>query len=276
MPIDITGSDRIEVVGESFYRPALRELSAASTGSQVGRLYQAALVCDPANPYDRNAVKVMVEGRHVGHLPRELAALVTDRISELTSLNGEVTCAAEIRGSGPEFGQGVVLSVDFDYLGLVVSESDEMPVEDVDPAFVATVSKESSPEKAEGTENSSSRQATIERAVEDWKSELIDLTARNRLLYMRDLRTGTLSFDSSAREALMQLVAGNRVALSKLIPRTRLPEVPGAELTPFEDAVRSAHVVPRLRSCDVAERPGKQAAGCPGASGPARDPGTRR
>lgn len=258
MPIDISGFNRIEVVGESFYRPALREIS-----EQGADAYRAALVCDPANPYDRNAVKVMVEERHVGHLPRELAALVAERIGELTAENGEVTCKAEIRGSGAEFGQGVVLAVDLGRLGLIVSEAEESLAadsEDFDSSDVLASAGEAlsalserSPEPVPAGADAA-RRGIVERAVERWKAELIDLTARNRLLYMRDLKTGTLSFDRSAREALMQLVAGHKVTLSKLVPRTRVAESPNATLTPFEDGVRRLRTIVRTARSYEEER----------------------
>lgn len=247
------------MVGESFYRPALRELSRRVDGTQPGAPLWASLVCDPANPYDRNAVKVVIDGLHVGHLPRELAALVAERIADLTRENGEVQCVAEIRGSNPEVGQGVVLSVDFNRLGLEVVEQEEEPI--VEPeatvsapsaAVSATDRQSSDPPSAPATD--SSRWQTVESAVERWKSDLIDLTARNRLLYMRDLRTGTLSFDASARDALMQLVAGKRVALSKLVPRSKLPVNPEAKLTPFEDAVRRTRSIVRTARSYEEER----------------------
>lgn len=260
MAIDISGQDQIEVVGESFYRPALEELSVGAARAPGAQL-RAALVCDPDNPYDRNAVKVMVEGLHVGHLPRELAALVAERVSDLTRENGEVNCKAEIRGSDPEFGQGVFLSVDASHLGLVPVDPEEE--EEVPAAHVETVVTElasTPPELAEEPRESTPRaepgprEKTIERAVERWKSELIDLTARNRLLYMRDLKTGTLGFNTSARDALMQLVAGNRVALSKLVPRNKQAENPQATLTPFEDAVRRMRSIVRTARSYEEER----------------------
>lgn len=258
MPFDISGSEPIEVVGESFYRPALQELSRRAGGSQTASL-RASLVCDPANPYDQNAVKVMIGGLHVGHLPRELAALVAERIADLTRENGEVECAAEIRGSDPEFGQGVVLWVDVGQLGLVLAEQEEDSVVELEAiasvpaASVAPSDQQLSDSPAASIANGHRRQ-TVERAVERWKSELIDLTARNRLLYLRDLRTGTLSFDSSARDALMQLVAGKRVALSKLVPRSKLPENSDSKLTPFEDAVRRMRSIVRTARSYEEER----------------------
>lgn len=258
MPIDISGSDQIEVVGESFYRPALQELAAMTPGPHAGHHCKAALVCDPSNPFDRNAVKVMIDGRHVGHLPRELAALVAERVAGLTTERGEVYCSAEIRGSDAEFGQGVVLRVDLGQLNVVVA-SEEDPADLPEGSGGGAISA-STAEAGERSEQEvikrvdGARRSAIERAVEHWKSELIDLTARNRLLYMRDLKTGTLGFDSSAREVLMELVAGKRVTLSKLIPRTKLPDTPGAALTPFEDALRRMRAIVRTARSYEEER----------------------
>jgi hypothetical protein len=256
MPIDISGSERIEVVGESFYRPALRELSHQGDGSPAGASLRASLVCDPTNPYDQNAVKVMIGGSHVGHLSRELAALVTEPIAGLMRDHGAVECAAEIHGSDPEFGQGVVLWVDIGRLGLVLSDPEEEQIagSEETPAVPAASLPPVDQQPSATPPANGRRQQIVERAVERWKSELIDLTARNRLLYMRDLRTGTLSFDPSARDALMQLVAGNRVALSKLVPRSKLPVNPDATLTPFEDAVRRMRAIARTARSYEEER----------------------
>lgn len=257
MPIDISGSDLIEVVGESFYREALREL-ARSHGA--GRSLAATLVCDPANPYDRNAVKVMIEGQQVGHLPRELAALVAEPIAELEAAHEEVTSTAQLRGSDPDFGLGVVLYLDLERLGVSTVDPEDPPLVDIDnppaAANVATsgVAEATSAPAAAEIPDSGRRRATVERAVERWKSELIDLTGRNRLLYMRDLRSGTLNFDASARDVLMQLVAGKKVVLSKLVPRSRPPESPQAKLTPFEDALRRMRTIVRTARSYEEER----------------------
>lgn len=62
------------VVGESHYTEALATL--AGPPCENGYLLPVAvtLVRDPANPYDGNAFRAEVEGRHVGHLARHLAA----------------------------------------------------------------------------------------------------------------------------------------------------------------------------------------------------------
>ncbi|HEY3529973.1 MAG TPA: HIRAN domain-containing protein [Nocardioides sp.] len=69
------------IVGESFHEAAFKAL-AAEYGHRTVPDYGvelpdacAAIVCDPDNPFDSNAVAVWIDGRHlVGHLPRDAAA----------------------------------------------------------------------------------------------------------------------------------------------------------------------------------------------------------
>ena len=68
-------SPRRDVAGESFHEAALRSLFPARIGERDRELFlRAALVPDPGNKYDANAVKVMVNGQHVGHLAKDDAA----------------------------------------------------------------------------------------------------------------------------------------------------------------------------------------------------------
>jgi hypothetical protein len=61
----------LEVVGESYRQDALNSISGGRTEYGPLRVDQVAcLVPDPTNPYDPNAVAVMVEGLHVGYLSR--------------------------------------------------------------------------------------------------------------------------------------------------------------------------------------------------------------
>ena len=63
---------RRDVVGESFHESEIRSLFPARIGERGHELaLRAALVPDPGNKYDRNAVKVMVSGQHVGHLAKD-------------------------------------------------------------------------------------------------------------------------------------------------------------------------------------------------------------
>jgi Protein of unknown function (DUF4011)/REase_MTES_1575/AAA domain/HIRAN domain len=262
MALDISGPDSIDVVGESFYREALQKVIAvaATDGASAGRR-MAALVPDPANPYDRNAIKVVIDGEHVGHIPRELAALIAAPLAALAAQHGVVTATAQIAESG----RGVVL--DLNLLTLGVTTVDEDDIEDGSPPLDTPLASTQggiapSPEPAGSGADAPpgpgapppERREKIERAVERWKSDLIDLTARNRLLYFRDLQTGTLNLDSATRDVLMRLVAGSSVALSKLVPRSLTPSSPLAKLTPFEDAVRRTRAIARTARSYEEER----------------------
>ncbi len=78
------------VVGESFHEADFKEL-AAEHGHRSVPDYgieltetRAAIVPEPENPYDSNAVAVWIDGRyHVGHLPRDLASQYTSRLESL-------------------------------------------------------------------------------------------------------------------------------------------------------------------------------------------------
>jgi hypothetical protein len=62
----------VDVVGESYYQPALDEIAGGrTTEGYVVREHLAALVLEPQNPYDKQAIAVQIEGRVVGHLSRE-------------------------------------------------------------------------------------------------------------------------------------------------------------------------------------------------------------
>jgi very-short-patch-repair endonuclease len=251
MAVDISGNDRIEVAGESFYRAALERIAAAG---DPYRSLTAQLLPEPENPYDRNAVRVEIDGEKVGHLPRDLAALVAEALTQLAK-SGPVTSRAELKGSpASEFGWGVVLSIDASRLGLVIEGEDEAgSVESVGPPV--SDDRSVSPTVAATTNGrDEGRRDTIRRAVESWKTELIDLSGRNRLLYMRDLRAGTLTFDEMSRPALMELVGGKKVALSRLVSRSRPRDNPQAKLTPFEDAVRRMRTIVRTARTYAEER----------------------
>lgn len=78
------------VVGESFHEAALKAL-ADSYGHRAVPEYgieitqaRAAIVRDPDNSYDSNAVAVWIDAQHlVGHLPRDVAAQFAPRLDNL-------------------------------------------------------------------------------------------------------------------------------------------------------------------------------------------------
>jgi len=86
--------EEISVVGESFYRPSFDALRAEldSEGSTEKRV-TAELRIDPTNPHSRSgkAVKVLINGHHVGYIPEVLAPQVFDT---LTPRGGSATVPA--------------------------------------------------------------------------------------------------------------------------------------------------------------------------------------
>ena len=69
-----TGPNR-EVAGESFHEAAIRALLPRPVGDRGVELrLRAALVPEADNPFDRSAVRVLVQEQHVGYLPKEDAS----------------------------------------------------------------------------------------------------------------------------------------------------------------------------------------------------------
>lgn len=82
----------LSVVGESFTGDAANRFLSPGTGAQTVRT-SATLVREPSNPHDRNAVKVMISGVHVGYLKRELARRYAPALDRDIAT---VTCDAKI------------------------------------------------------------------------------------------------------------------------------------------------------------------------------------
>lgn len=82
-PLRIVGDGRFdyEIVGESYYQAALDEICGGKCveGHQIE--LPAALVPDPTNEHDPNAVKVVIRGKHVGFLARSEAAAYRKALS---------------------------------------------------------------------------------------------------------------------------------------------------------------------------------------------------
>ena len=68
---------------------------------------------------------------------------------------------------------------------------------------------------------SDARRQVVERARQSWIRKLIDLSRRNNLLYFRPLKTGTLDLSDADAEKMAELLSGESVAASKLLPSVR-------------------------------------------------------
>lgn len=76
----------LEVVGEAYHLKDIRRLFPKQIGStDRERVGTAHLRPEPSNRFDPNAVRVIVDGIHVGYLPKELAASYAPILSALIS-----------------------------------------------------------------------------------------------------------------------------------------------------------------------------------------------
>lgn len=65
---------QVELDSAYYYRQAFGRLYGHHDEPLTEQI-DVALVPEPDNPHDRNAIRVLIDGTHVGHLPREYAAL---------------------------------------------------------------------------------------------------------------------------------------------------------------------------------------------------------
>jgi HIRAN domain len=93
---------RVRVVGVSHYQDALREIAGADAGEAVRHEATAALVPEPDNPHDPNAIRVTIGGRLVGYLSREDAVRYRPAVDVLQESGRVLTSAAVIGGRGPD------------------------------------------------------------------------------------------------------------------------------------------------------------------------------
>ncbi|MGQ0838873.1 HIRAN domain-containing protein [Actinokineospora sp.] len=83
-----------DVVGESQYFRALRILAGRASSGE--RETTAELRREPENRHDGNAVQVVVEGRTVGYLPREVAGEYHVALDRVTRTGRTATCRARL------------------------------------------------------------------------------------------------------------------------------------------------------------------------------------
>lgn len=90
------GQDFVTAVGASNYQLALRRLfDEHDRGAALDVVVTATLLPEPDNVYDSNAVAVLVDGEHVGYLPREVAKSYHTVLARQSAF---VTCPAKLTG----------------------------------------------------------------------------------------------------------------------------------------------------------------------------------
>lgn len=107
----LAGRRLVNVAGESHYQDALRELTGSDGRDSVRRDFEAVLAPEPDNPFDRNAVKVLIADRLVGYLPRDEASAYGPLLERLAQRGRRGACeaVASRRGGGGTANIGVVL-----------------------------------------------------------------------------------------------------------------------------------------------------------------------
>jgi hypothetical protein len=117
----VAGWHGLKVVGETHddRQTILETLAGGKTEEACSIRVLAELRPEPENPFDPNAVAVLVEGNQVAYLARADAAKMSKTIQELGADGKPVTCAALIRGGwkrpgGDEGNFGVTLLIDQD------------------------------------------------------------------------------------------------------------------------------------------------------------------
>jgi hypothetical protein len=89
---------RISAVGESFHRDALIRAVGGERPGGRAVLLTVALVPEPDNPDDRNAIAVAVGGETVAHLPRDAALEFRPVFDRLRQRGWSAHCEAFIGG----------------------------------------------------------------------------------------------------------------------------------------------------------------------------------
>ena len=88
------GSYGLQVVGDSKYQEALNAACGHATPDAMGFVCQAQLVTDDWHPYDRTAVKVLIDGRRIGYLQQPDAIAYRWHLRQAGKPDAVGTCAA--------------------------------------------------------------------------------------------------------------------------------------------------------------------------------------
>jgi hypothetical protein len=90
----------VNVAGESHYQDALHEITAGQDRLET----TAALIPEPTNPHDPNAVRVEIDSRLVGYLPRAAALAYGPLVKEPAERGRTAVCEAMVSGREGLFG----------------------------------------------------------------------------------------------------------------------------------------------------------------------------
>lgn len=83
----LSGRQSLEVVGEAAYQDALWRVCNSRVGDDVRSDIVAVLVPEPANPYDANAIAVMIDDNVVAYFSRDMAQKYLPGLKRLMSVH---------------------------------------------------------------------------------------------------------------------------------------------------------------------------------------------
>ena len=98
---DVSGEDRLRIVGVSHYQAALADAAGGKRPGGVEVRTRVGLVPEPDNPHDANAIAVRLDdggGERVGYLPREEAARYRRLMDAVAARGRRPVCEGVILG----------------------------------------------------------------------------------------------------------------------------------------------------------------------------------
>lgn len=93
-----SGSFVVAVVGEASYRKNFETIFGRHNSDGYREPGYAMLVPEPKGPYDKNAVKVMIENHLVGYLDRDSARRVFESLKRTNRVDAIVRVPAMVKG----------------------------------------------------------------------------------------------------------------------------------------------------------------------------------
>jgi hypothetical protein len=107
------GDCDFDIVGESFYQEDLERICGGKTEDGVEFECEAALVPEAGNPHDKNAVRIEINFKKVGHLSREHAAEYRKILGTTVSICDSMIVGGWNRGKKDQGHFGVKLDIDW-------------------------------------------------------------------------------------------------------------------------------------------------------------------
>lgn len=102
-----------DIVGESYRRDNLLTIINEHNAISIGKLHiEAILDPEPLNTFDKHAVRVLIDGKHVGYIPKTDSERITKLIKE--SGKGSVKVKARIGWDKNQTSQFIGVKIAFD------------------------------------------------------------------------------------------------------------------------------------------------------------------